>query len=189
MPGYLEIADGEVGYRAPASNVTKYWADLEPSFQGLAWCGAFVSWCLWKAGSLSAIGGEMFYVPAMVDRARARGQWASNPVVGALVIFNFNTGSAQHVGFCTGVGSGSISTIEGNTSSDGVDRKTRSSGIMGYWHITAAAGSIPPSGTGDSGASWYQSAPTRVPRPAETIAGEEGEVLSVFGSRGRFVNA
>lgn len=192
MPGYLEIADSQVGYRGNPENVTKYWADLQPSFQGLAWCGAFVSWCLWKAGSLSAIGGEMFYVPAMVDRARSRKQWGSNPQVGSLAIFDFGSGHPQHVGFVVAVGSGgNFTSIEGNTGDDLVARRSRTpSASLGFWHISAPTGSVTP-GTGDSGPTTYggMSNVTRVAAAAPTITGSEGESAVRFGARGRFINA
>lgn len=188
--GYLEIADGQVGYRGNPENVTKYWADLEPSLQGQPWCGAFVSWCFWKAGVLTAaMGGPMYSCSAMVKRAKSRGQWASNPVVGALAIYDFNSGSPAHVEFVVSVGSGTINAIGGNTSGDLVARKTRSTGVvLGYWHVEAPAGSIP-AGTGGAGNPAPIGLVTRMKAPAQTIDGdEEGEPRTRFGSRGRFLN-
>jgi hypothetical protein len=69
--------------------------------------------------------------------------------------------------------------------------RTRSHGqVLGYWHIDAVPGSITP-GSGDAGAMGYGGAfdGTKVARPAQSIAGEVGDVDAVFGSRGRFVNA
>lgn len=190
MAGYLEIADGQVGYRAPSENVTKYWADLAPSYQGQPWCGAFVSWCLWKAGSLTAaLGGPMYYCPTMVSRAQSRGQWASNPVVGALALYDWNTGVAAHVEFVAGIpSSGTINVIGGNTGDDQVLRKNRStSGVMGYWHIEAPAGSIA-AGTGDAG---RPGVPYGVltAAPVPTIEGEDDVEARVrFARRASFLN-
>ena len=186
MAGYLEIADGQVGYRGNPENVTKYWADLEPSLQGQPWCGAFVSWCLWKAGVLTAaMGGPMYSCSAMVRRARSRGQWASNPVVGALVIYDFGSGSPAHVEFVTGIVSGGINAIGGNTSGDLVARKNRSnSQILGYWHIEAPTGSIP-AGTGDAGYS-YITYGEYVAAPAQTVVGEAAGPAGVRFGKGAF---
>jgi len=151
MSSYLEIADGEVGYRGDGNNHTKYWLDLNPGLNGQPWCACFVSWCLWKAGVLSAIGGSAMYsCTQMMNKAKAQGQWASNPVVGSLAIYDFGSGSPAHVEFVVGTGS-SLTCIGGNTSGDYVARKTRSkSDIMGYWHIEAAHDTYVP-GTGNSG--------------------------------------
>lgn len=140
--GYLDIAAGEVGYKGPAENHNKYWAALKPSWQGYPWCFTFVSWCLWKAGSLSAIGGSpLYYCPTGVNLARKRGQWFLKPQAGDLVFWGTN-GVSYHVGFVVKVVSGGIETIEGNTSGDYVRRRTRSfNNVMGYWHMTAVPGS------------------------------------------------
>jgi len=56
----IEIAKEEVGYLEKASNYnldsktgnagsanyTKYWRDIQPSYQGEPWCACFVTWCL-----------------------------------------------------------------------------------------------------------------------------------------------
>lgn len=184
MAGYLEIAQGEVGYRGSPENYTKYWADLNPSYQGLDWCGAFVSWCLNKAGSLGAIGGSpMYYVPSMVTKAREMGQWTSTPSVGALGIYDFGSGIAAHVDFIVGVGSGVVETIGGNTTGDLVARKFREmSSVLGFWDIQATPGSVTPgvgSGIGSGG--------QLVAAPVQTIFGESAESAARFATN-RMVN-
>jgi hypothetical protein len=149
--GYLDVAAAEIGYQETPNNITKYWADLNPGFQGQPWCFAFVSWCLSQASNLNAIGGSpLYYCPTGVAMARAAGEWFNEPVAGALVFFNFGGNTAVHIEFVESVsGGGSIVTIGGNTSSGtagsqsnggGVYRRYRSSGIMGYWHIDGSAG-------------------------------------------------
>lgn len=189
MAGYLEIADGQVGYKAPSENVTKYWADLYPAFQGQPWCGAFTSWCLWKAGALAATGGAMYYCPSMVSRAKSRGQWASTPVVGALALYDWGAGIAAHVEFVAGVPSpGTINVIGGNTGDDQVIRRNRTtSQVMGYWHIEAPTGSIS-AGTGAAGPS-RPSYGTLTAAAAQTIEGEGDEESRVrFARRAGFLN-
>lgn len=151
--GYLSIADGQVGYRGDGYNHVKYWLDLAPSLNGQPWCGAFVSWCLWKDGQLAAIGGSpMYSCTAMMNKAKQRGQWASTPVDGCLAIFDFGSGSPAHVEFVVTSGSSTNVQIGGNTSGDLVAKKVRRhSDILGYWHIEATPGSIPPGSGGGSG--------------------------------------
>lgn len=144
------MAAAEVGYAETPDNITKYWADLYPAFQGQPWCFAFISWCLKEAGNLGAIGGSpLYYCPTGVAKARAAGQWFNEPVAGALAFYNFGSNTAVHIEFVESVGNGYITAIGGNTSSGsggsqnnggGVYRRTRSSGIMGYWHISGSAG-------------------------------------------------
>ena len=186
--GYLDVAAGEVGYVETPVNVTKYWADLAPSYQGQPWCFAFVSWCLMQSGDLGLIGGApLYYCPTGVAMARQRGQWYAQPAPGALAFFGFGQTVAVHVGFVNSVASGSVGTFEGNTSApggggsqyngDGVYAKTRSSGILGYWHIG-----------GDPG-SGFTPGPAARPgaitaAPAQTIEGSALEVAARF-TRGR----
>src|SRR5690606_1447431 len=126
--GYLDIAAAEVGYRGNPENHTKYWADLKPSWQGLAWCFTFVSWCLWKSGQLAAIGGSpLYYCPTGVNMAKARRQWFTSPQVGDLVFYDYGGAVAAHIEFVTGIPNASqIEAIGGNTSGDLVARKVRS---------------------------------------------------------------
>ena len=66
MKKVILIAKNEEGYlekksnsqldsktaNAGSANYTKYWRDIEPSYQGQPWCAAFVSWCFMKAFGL-----------------------------------------------------------------------------------------------------------------------------------------
>lgn len=192
MAGYLEIADSQVGYREEGghSNITKYWAELDPGLQGQPWCACFVSWCLVHAGQISAIGGSpMYSCTAMMKKAKSFGQWASTPVVGCLAIYDFGSGSPAHVEFVTAVVSGGIGAIGGNTSGGYVAHKTRSlSAVLGYWHIEAPVGSIP-IGSGGSGPVSIVGNGTRYPPAAETITGEGEDIAVRFAGQGRFVSA
>ncbi len=119
----IKIAEQEIGYKEQTSNITKYWSQLCPSYQGEAWCDCFVSWCHWKAsGSDKTIanqtlrGGLMsFYTPTSAQYYKSAGQFYSSPKVGDQIFFK-NSSSICHTGIVTAVSRTKVTTIEGNTS-------------------------------------------------------------------------
>jgi hypothetical protein len=140
----LTVATAELGYIETPVNITKYWAAEKPSYQGGAWCGAFVQWCLRKVGMALPLDNP-YFVPYVEIWARSNGRWHDAGQAGDLVIFGtpgtYHTG--QHIGFVEKpLGSGLYQTIEGNTSPDtrgsqnnggGVYRRVRnSSWIRGF---------------------------------------------------------
>lgn len=155
----MKTAASEVGYvegggrDGRSGNITKYWADRYPAWQGQPWCGAFVDWCLAQHGVDGYPIGRngIFYTPAIVAAAKSKGVWRSDSRAslskiqpGDLVLFDFNgSGNAKHVGLAEKyVGNGNVQTIEGNTSptnrgsqnnGGGTYRRTRNTAsIMGY---------------------------------------------------------
>ena len=171
----IKTAAAEVGYvekggrDGRSGNITKYWADRYPAWQGSAWCGAFVDWVLARHGVDGYPIGRtgIFYTPSIVNAAKSKGVWRSDSTTslskikpGDLVLFDFNgSGYAQHVGIAEKyVGNGNVQTIEGNTSptnvgsqnnGGGVYRRTRNAAtIMGYvdmskWLSGAASSKTP----------------------------------------------
>ena len=155
----MQTAAKELGYAEQggsdgrSGNITKFWADHYPQWQGSPWCGAFVYWVLQKhkVGDHPIGKTGIFYTPAIVNAAKAQGIWRSDSTAslskikpGDLVLFDFNgSGNAQHVGFAEKyLGGGNVQTIEGNTSptnrgsqnnGGGVYRRVRNTAsIMGY---------------------------------------------------------
>ena len=134
----IKVAESEVGYlekknnsqlddktaNAGHNNYTKYWRDLEPSFQGQPWCQAFLNWVFTKAYGekvakelLCTDSGWSYYTPTASGFFRNKGQYhKSNPKPGDLVYFK-NSTRIHHVGLVYKVDSTKIYTIEGNTSS------------------------------------------------------------------------
>lgn len=149
-----QTAAKEVGYTETggrdgrSGNITKYWAARYPAWQGQPWCGAFVDWVLarHRVDGYPIGRNGIFYTPSIVAAAKSKGVWRTNLAgaqPGDIVLFNFGSGGAKHVGFVEKyLGSGRVQTIEGNTSSGnvgsqndggGVYRRTRTgSTIMGY---------------------------------------------------------
>ena len=126
----IEIAKQEVGYlekrsnsnlydktaNAGSNNYTKYWAEIQPSYQGEPWCACFVTWVF-----VQAFGQEMakkllkhypyVYCPTMKELFTLN----ANPKAGDIVVFNHG-GTFTHTGIVTSVSGDYFTTIEGNTS-------------------------------------------------------------------------
>jgi len=124
--------------KPPGSDRTPYGAAY--GGDGQAWCAKFV-WWVFRQAHASPLIPKAAYTPAFADWFRTHHQWGTAPRPGAVVFFDFpNDGvnRISHVGLVEAVnGDGTIQTIEGNTTSpqhagDGVWRRTRRTGIVGY---------------------------------------------------------
>jgi hypothetical protein len=144
--------------RPPGTNRTPYGAEY--GNDGQPWCAKFVWWAFRKSLASSLIP-KAAYTPTFAQWFRDRRQWGARPRPGAVVFFDFpgdNVHRISHVGLVESVnGDGTVTTIEGNTSSgrrgsqrdgDGVWRRTRRTGIVGYGY-PAYAGDAAPQSTGD----------------------------------------
>lgn len=160
----LSVARAEIGYcekktnskldsktdNAGKNNYTKYWRDLQPTYQGQAWCDCFVDWCFWKAyGSgnaqiLECGGFGAYYTPASAQYYKTKGQWSNIPKVGSQIFFK-NSSRIHHTGIVESFTDTTVTTIEGNTSNGTavvpnggmVCRKTykrNNTSIAGYGH-------------------------------------------------------
>lgn len=126
----IQIAKNEAGYLEKASNsqldsktanagsanITKYWRDVYPVFQGQAWCACFVSWCFKQAFGQAAASKLLkhwpyVYCPTLGDLFARN----ANPKAGDIVIF-YRNGSFAHTGIVTAVNGDRFYTVEGNTS-------------------------------------------------------------------------
>lgn len=135
------IATAELGVaeQPPGSNDAPRIAQYRTATAGSGvgpWCAYFTSWVASQAGvPIGPDGNGMGYVPTVKSWAEGAGRWSPAgsglPRVGDLVVFDRgSTGTPDHIGVVTGVGTdGSIRTVEGN-SSDRVS--ARSYGPSGY---------------------------------------------------------
>lgn len=118
---FLEIARKEVGtVEGPKDNETKYGAFTKANF--LPWCGSFVMWIANQAGvkipnTVSTVNGAKGF--------QKLNRWEdvddATPRPGDIVYFDFVPGGApiEHVGIVLkDNGDGTLTCIEGNTSSD-----------------------------------------------------------------------
>jgi hypothetical protein len=146
----LAVAASQIGYHS-SSTSSKYGA-----WYGVNgyWCAMFVSWCAAQAGATDIIPRHA-YTPSGAQWFRDRGLWHSGVAgaqAGDVVYFDFGKGRISHVGFVeASLGDGSVSTIEGNTSSTDsgnqrsggwVARKRRKAYVVGYGRPGYSAGTI-----------------------------------------------
>lgn len=132
----LQIAAGEIGYyrHDDPLNGTKYgrwFAELTKTpwygGNGVPFCAMFVSYVMNRAGQ-SCAGLPGAYCPSILNAMRKAGlevpKKSARP--GDIVLFNWDGGVVDHIGFAE-VNCGSyLQTIEGNTDGGRVKRRTRS---------------------------------------------------------------
>lgn len=126
----IKIATAEIGYlekrslsnlddktaNAGSNNITRYWRDIKPDYQGQPWCACFVTWVFVQAFGKDAAKKLLkhypyVYCPTMASLFTLN----ANPKVGDIVIFKHN-GTFTHTGIVVGVDGDKFTTIEGNTS-------------------------------------------------------------------------
>ena len=118
----IAIAKKEIGVtEVPAnSNKSKYGKWF--GFDGVAWCGMFVSWCYDKAGfPLGNIGFSKGFAGCQTayDHYKKSGEITTDPQPGDIVLFDWNGDKRyDHVGiFVSWKAKGkTFNTVEGNTS-------------------------------------------------------------------------
>ena len=127
--GYLEKNRGQdLDKKQPggSGNYTKYWRDIEPSYQGSAYCQGAQHWCLWKAcGEDRALAkkvacvpdGENFsyYTPTQAGYFKSAKRWGTEPKVGAWIYFK-NSVRIYHVEYVYKVTTTTVYTYGFNTS-------------------------------------------------------------------------
>ena len=120
MNEITRIAQKEIGEieKPTNSNKTKYGKWF--GFDGVAWCGMFVSWCYAQAGfQLPKIGFSKGYAGCQTAVAyfKKNGMITDNPVEGDIVFFDWNAdGRYDHTGiFVKWIDKVQFETIEGNT--------------------------------------------------------------------------
>lgn len=138
----LRVARAEVGYvegggpDGHSGNVTKYWGDLQPNFQGASWCAAFVSWVFRTAGApLPAIDHDygFTYCPSAVNYAKAHALWSESGhyAPGDVVLYCFDgSGLAGHTGVVVADDGVTLTVIEGNTSSGEAGSQANGGGVF-----------------------------------------------------------
>lgn len=147
MQKLIDIAAAEVGYIEKASlanlddkltnagrnNITKYARDIDRvdgllngRKQGYAWCTIFFLWCLMQRFGADALRG-LCYLPEKslaagciyaVKYYKAANAYSQSPQVGDQVFFTDSAGDPCHTGIVIAADGNTITTIEGNTSSE-----------------------------------------------------------------------
>lgn len=141
----LARAASRIGYYAPddpqpGSESGRYWAErtgqqwLAGPSDSVWWCMLFVSMCLDECGQIDAIGGFSFNTDYTVNQVRKHPDayfvsvYDARP--GDVVIYNWDGGGTDHVGFVEkNLGGGTLQTIEGNTSSGDYGSQSAGNGV------------------------------------------------------------
>ena len=121
MSNIVAIAEKEIGYTETPANSNKTKFGKWFGFDGVAWCGMFVSWCYNKAGfPLGNVGFSKGFAGCQtaVAHYKKKNKVTTNPVPGDIVFFDWNNdGRFDHTGiFVKDIDGISFETIEGNTS-------------------------------------------------------------------------
>lgn len=116
----LNVARGELGYIEGRNNASKYGKAY--GLDNAPWCAMFLWWCGRRASGGDTLVPQIAYTPAMARHYMAQGtaRWGTTPRRGAIAFFDFpdTVHRIQHVGLVEKVhANGTITTIEGNTSS------------------------------------------------------------------------
>ena len=117
----IEIAKPEVGIKELPANSNKSKYGKWFGFDGVAWCGMFVSWCYANAGyQLGNIGFKKGFAgcQSAVAHFKNTGEVTTTPQPGDIVFFDWNNdGRFDHTGIFAGwIDDKQFNTYEGNTS-------------------------------------------------------------------------
>jgi LysM repeat protein len=121
----IRIAKGEVGYKEGFSgghwdNKEKYAAEVPGmawvSAGGYPWCATFTSWVALKA-NVASLFPRSASCSYGVDWFRKKGRFSEYPAIGAQVFFG--PGGGSHTGLVVAYDATTITTVEGNTNTDG----------------------------------------------------------------------
>jgi hypothetical protein len=134
----LAAAISQRGYEEPSWRVNKYtkWLGSKP-----AWCMTFVAWVAAASGNASMVPKTGSYASYLsVLKKSGRLHYNTHPPAGAIVLFDWGSGTPSHTGFVTSVSGGYAWTMEGNTSdgtSDpqrGVYKRHRALSYVWAWY-------------------------------------------------------
>ena len=109
----LATARSQTGYEEPSWRKNKYNAWVQGN---AAWCSVFVSWAGAASGNATTIPKKKSYA-AFVSTMVASGRlhYSGTPPVGAVVLFDWGSGTPTHSGLVRGHAKDRIATVEGNT--------------------------------------------------------------------------
>lgn len=134
----IRVAESQIGYvesggpDGRSGNLTKYWAELDPTFQGQPWCAAFQRWVDKHAGGPLLPVTDPYYCPNLVTYARHHSLWdtSGHYPSGAYVFFDWTgSGVAEHVERVIADDGVTITTVGGNTSPDQLGSQANGGGV------------------------------------------------------------
>lgn len=127
----VATARGQVGYTEIPRNITKYWRERKPSFQGAPWCGGFADWCWGKSGMDLRDHVNLYSASALRTAARKAGAYKTDRAkTGDIVLYGFGDSVLEHIGIAwPDEGSSGYRAIEGNTSPGSVGSQSNGGGV------------------------------------------------------------
>jgi uncharacterized protein (TIGR02594 family) len=133
-PEWLQIARSEIGQKEidgegsnPRIEAYFSYTSLGPQPDHVSWCGAFVSFCLAKAGVLHGKGS------ARAADWLSFGQELDTPQMGCIAVLKPQApGASGHVGFWVGEASGNLMLLGGNQSDQVKESRYPTSEVSGY---------------------------------------------------------
>lgn len=129
----ISIAESQIGQYSSVNKFNSWYG-----MPGSEWCDEFVSWVFNQAGASAAIGGKFSLCMAHARWFQSKKRWStSNPQAGDLVFYDWtgakSINTIHHVGIVRGTSGNDILTVEGNTGSNQVADRTRSTQfVVGY---------------------------------------------------------
>ncbi len=146
-------AERSLGLSGRPNTITRWYAQRDGSgFATAAWCNQSITYWANRSGNAAAVCFNRDYAFTVwhAERFRKEGEWHVDVAGirrGDIVFFDWNEtnriGAIDHIGLVTGVRSGVVYTIEGNTS-DACRRRARyASTIVGYGRPQYAASARP----------------------------------------------
>jgi surface antigen len=136
----LTVAASQIGTREDAQGRQKYGAAY--GMDGVAWCAEFQWWTFREAGASPLIP-KTAYTPTMASWYQQKGRADRTPRVGSLVFYNWpgdGVERIQHVGIVEAINpDGTITTIEGNTTSGVAGNQSAGGGV---WRRRRATGPV-----------------------------------------------
>ena len=152
----MELATGEIGYKANENNFNKYNLEYYGRESGQPWCVVFI-WWLFKHTDLASLffgGNKTASCGTLYDYYKKNGQ--AVPVTdlqkGDLIFFEFNGVAHCHVGLCESFDKDFVITIDGNTSqaasqSNGGEVLRRKRGRSLIWGVARPQYNVAPEPT------------------------------------------
>ena len=127
----LRKAASYIGYTEKGNNITQFWERQKPSYQGGAWCAAFVVDVLEQCGNKLLKSVPLpYYTPSMEQWAKKTGRWKASKDCKPGDVLIFGNDHAVHTGFLEKqIDSRYVQTIEGNTSSGNGGSQTNGGGV------------------------------------------------------------
>ena len=135
----LDVARSQIGYVEAADGANRYGAAY--GMDRVAWCAEFTWWVFREAGALD-LTTKTAYTPTLAGWFQQRGQANRTPRPGSLVFFDWpgdGVDRISHVGFVEAVNAdGTLTTIEGNTTSGAVGDQRMGGGVWRRKRSTSA---------------------------------------------------